>query len=147
MKKRHQIIPAAYLVLIDEGKILLLRRYNTGYQDGNYSMIAGHVDQGETFISAIIREAKEEAGIVLDKQDLKVIHVMHRKSLLPETDERVDVFISAEKWEGDIINKEHHKCDDLSWFELDNIPDNSVPYLKHVVKQIRNNEFYSEFGW
>ena len=63
MKVYNQNIPAAYLVLIKEKKILLLRRFNTGYEDGNYSFIAGHVEKSESFTACIIREAKEEANI------------------------------------------------------------------------------------
>ena len=58
MKTRHTNIPASYLVLFDHNKVLLLRRFNTGYEDGNYSLIAGHVEEGETFTKCIIREAK-----------------------------------------------------------------------------------------
>ena len=43
-KIRHTNIPASYLVLMKENKVLLLRRFNTGYQDGNYSMITWHLD-------------------------------------------------------------------------------------------------------
>ena len=88
MKKRHQNIPASYLTLFKDNKILLLKRFNTGYEDGNYSMIAGHVDPNETFTQCIIREAEEEAGILLKPKDLKVVHVMHRNSGTAESNER-----------------------------------------------------------
>jgi len=65
IKERYKITPASYLVLIEDNKILLQRRFNTGYEDGKYSLVAGHVDEGETFTEAIIREVKEEAGITL----------------------------------------------------------------------------------
>ena len=145
MTKRHQNIPASYLTLFRDNKVLLLRRFNTGYEDGNYSMVAGHVDSGETFTQCIIREAEEEAGILLKPEDLQVVHVMHRNSGATENNERVDVFFIAEKWDGEIINKEPHKCDDLSWFDLDNIPENTIPYIKQTLNKIRNKEFYSEF--
>jgi hypothetical protein len=30
---------AAYLLLLKDGKVLLLRRHNTGYEDGNYGTV------------------------------------------------------------------------------------------------------------
>lgn len=143
-KERHQNVPASYLVLIKDNKILLQRRFNTGYEDGKYSMVAGHVDEGENFTEAIIREAKEEAGVELKAEDLKVVHVMHRKSI---DSERVDVFFIADKWGGEIKNREPHKCDDLSWFDLNDIPQNAIPYIKQAVDCIKNKIFYSEQGW
>ena len=38
-KERHKIVPASYLVLIKDSKILLSRRVNTGYEDGKYPML------------------------------------------------------------------------------------------------------------
>ena len=146
-KERHQNIPASYLTLIKDNKILLLKRFNTGYEDGNYSMIAGHLDPSETFTKCIIREAEEEAGIIIKPEHLQVAHVMHRDSGAAENNERVDIFFIAEEWGGEIINKEPHKCDDLSWFDLDNIPENVIPYIKQAIERIRNKTYYSEHGW
>lgn len=146
-KERHKNIPASYLVLIKDNKILLQKRFNTGYEDGKYSMVAGHVDEGETFTEAIIREAEEEAGIILKPENLKASHVMHRDSGSEENNERVDVFFTAEKWGGEVENKEPHKCDDLSWFDLNNLPDNVIPYIEQAIDCIKNKVFYSEHGW
>jgi len=147
VKKRHKNIPASYLALIDENKVLLLKRQNTGYEDGNYSLVAGHVDEGETFTQCIIREAKEEAGIELIPEFIEVAHIMHRNSQTTEDNERVDVFFIVKKWSGEIINKESQKCDELSWFDLDDMPDNVIPCVKQALDNIKNNIFYSEHGW
>ncbi len=42
MGKRFVLRSACYLILIREGKILLLRRFNTGWEDGKYTLIFGH---------------------------------------------------------------------------------------------------------
>jgi len=146
-KERHKIVPASYLVLIKDNKILLLRRFNTGYEDGNYSMVAGHVDKGETFIQCIIREAKEEAGIILDEKKLKPAHVMNRHTDEAENNERIDIYFVAEEWTGEIKNKEPEKCDDLSWFDLNNLPDNIIPCVRHTIDCVKNKIIYSEYGW
>lgn len=145
-KERHKIVPASYLVLKRGNEILLQRRFNTGYEDGKYSMVAGHVEKEETFTNAIIREAKEEIGINLESENLKIVHVMHRNSGT-ENSNRIDIFFISEKWTGKIENKETDKCDDLSWFDLDNIPENAILYIKQAVGCIKNNIFYSECGY
>ena len=135
---------AAYLILIQNQQILLLRRFNTGYEDGNYSFIAGKVAPYESFTQCIIREAEEEAGILVSAEDIKVVHVMHRNN--PET-QWIDVFFIAKTWTGEIINKEPNKCDDLSWFNLDTLPENMVPYIKQAIEAVKSNSFYGEYGW
>jgi ADP-ribose pyrophosphatase YjhB (NUDIX family) len=143
-KERFKLIPTSHLILVKDNEILLLRRFNIGYEDGKYSVIAGHLDGNETFIQAIIREAREEAGIDIKSEDLQVVHVMHRKAT---NEERIDFFIIAKKWKGEPKIMESHKCDDLSWFEFDNLPDNVIPYVKHAIYCFLDNVFYSEFGW
>jgi 8-oxo-dGTP diphosphatase len=134
---------AVHLFFLDKDKILLLRRFNTGYADGQYSVVAGHVDAGETVTQAAIREANEEAGVVLRLEDLEVVHIMNRKS----NDERVDFFVVVKDWSGEIRNTEPDKCDDLSWFPLDGMPDNMIPYVRHAIRNYQKGILYSEFGW
>jgi len=145
--ERHKIIPASYLLLFRNDKILLSRRFNTGYEDGNYSVPAGHVEQGETFTGCLIREAKEEIGVIIKPKDLKVTHVMCRNSGTKENNERIDVFFVVTKWTGNIENKEPHKCEDISWFDIDNLPNNIIPYIRDAINNTKNEIFYSEKGW
>jgi len=143
-KEYHKVIPATYLVLQKENKILLLRRFNTGYEDGNYSFIAGHVNKGETFTQAMVREAKEEAGIDIKPEVLEVVHVMHRRSF---EQERVDLFFATDEWNGSIKNKEPDKCDDLSWYSIENLPSNLIPCVRQAIECIKKGILYSEFDW
>lgn len=147
MKQKQNNIPASYLVLMRQNEILLLRRYNTGYEDGNYSLIAGHVEANESFTQCIVREAKEEAGIIIKAENLEVIHVMHRNSGGEKYNERIEVFFRATAWEGVIKNVETHKCDDLSWFGIEKLPSNIIPYIREAIVKILNRESYSELGW
>lgn len=144
---RHVNIPASYLVLRNElGQVLLLRRFNTGFKDGMYSLPAGHVDAGETFTQGLVREALEEVGVFIQMEDARVVHVMHRKS---DTDgsERVDVFFEVRAWDGEIINCELGKCDEVAWFNLDNLPENMVEYVVIALQHIQDGMTYSEVGW
>ncbi|MBP6925920.1 MAG: NUDIX domain-containing protein [Candidatus Pacebacteria bacterium] len=146
MSKKEKFKPyaAAYLVLIKDGQVLLLRRFNTGYQDGNYSLVAGHLDGGETTKQCIIREAREEAGIIVHSEDLEVVHVMHR--LAPDR-EYFDIYLRAEKWTGEITNMEPDKCDELIWCNTEHLPDNMLPEVKLALENINEGMHYGEFGW
>ena len=73
--QRHKVIPAIYLLIEKEKQILLQRRYHTGYKDGEYGLVSGHVDQGEPAITALIREAEEEIGIKISKDKLEVLNI------------------------------------------------------------------------
>ncbi len=140
-KERFKIIPSVYLILIKDNKILLSRRYNTGYRDGEYSLPAGHLDGAETFKQAMVREAKEEIGLILDEINLKLAHTMNRR--IPNN-ERIDLFFIARKWQGQPKIMEPEKCDDLSWFDLNNLPKETIPYIKQAIDSFLNKIIYSE---
>jgi 8-oxo-dGTP diphosphatase len=140
---RSKFPVAVHLFFLQDNQILLLRRFNTGYEDGNYSVVAGHVDAGETVTAAAIREADEEVGVHLEPGDLRIVHVMNRKS----EDERIDFFVAVGHWTGAITNREPHKCDLLAWTALDALPSNTIPYVRHALDHYRAGVVYSEFGW
>lgn len=143
--ERFKLIPAVYVVLRRGNEVLLLRRANTGYQDGKYSLPAGHLDGDELGTNGIIREAKEEAGIILDPKDLELVHVAHRLSREQVGQERLDLFFEATKWQGEPTNMEPHKCDDLSWFPLNNLPPEVMPFIGMVLRDVANGVVYSEY--
>ena len=49
-------------------KILLSKRKNTGYKDGEYELPGGHLEENETIQECAIRETIEETG-----HDVKII--------------------------------------------------------------------------
>lgn len=141
---RLRAILAVHLMLLKNEKILLSRRFHTGFADGNYSLVAGHVEKNETILQAMIREAKEEVMIDIDKSELRIVQVMYRKS---GDEERIDYFIVCTTWNGDIVNNEPNKCDDLGWFNINQLPFNTVPYIRHAIRMYKESEYFSEFGW
>ena len=143
ISERYKLISEVHHFLFKDNQTLLLLRANTGYEDGNYSVIAGHLDPDETIKSAMIREAREEANIEINPDDLKMIHVMHRKS----QQDRISFFFTTDKYSGIILNKEPDKCDDLKWFDLDNLPDNMVDYVKKALHCYQKNIIHSDYGF
>lgn len=145
MKTRNKAIPASCIFLEKNEKYLVARRCNTGYQNGNYHVPAGHVDEGELPTEAIVREAKEEIGIDLLPADLELVHVSYRPKH-NNTDNRVDFFFRARTWGGEIKNMETHKCDDLKWVSLDELPESMTPYVREAFECMRKGIFFKELG-
>jgi 8-oxo-dGTP diphosphatase len=134
---------AVHLFFVRGDQVMLLRRYNTGWRDGEYSVPAGHVEAGETVTAAAIREAREEVGVTLEAGEVRVVHVMHRNS----DDERIDFFVAVRSWEGEARNAEPDKCDDLHWCAMEALPRDVIPYVAYGLACWRAGVGYSEFGW
>ena len=143
MGSRFRLVSAVHLFLLQGEHVLLLRRYQTGYEDGNYSVVAGHLEGSETVVAAAVREAREEVGIELTPGDVRVVGVMHRRS----SDERVDWFVACERWSGEIRNAEPAKCDDLRWFDTETLPPNTIPYVRRAIDNFRAGRWFDSFGW
>jgi len=141
--ERFKLVTTVHLFLMRGEEVLLLRRFNTGYADGQYSVVAGHLDGGEMVKAAAVREAREEVGVEIAPADLQVVGVMHRKS----DDERIDFFLAARAWAGEVTNAEPHKCDHLDWFGVDALPENTIPYVRRALDNYRRGAWFDSFGW
>ncbi len=141
--KHFKLISAVHIFLEQQGKVLLLRRSNTGYEDGNYSVVAGHLNGNEEIKTAAIREAIEEVGIKINPSDIEIVGVMHRRS----DDERIDWFLASSTWTGTLINNEPNKCDKLAWHSLDALPENLIPYVHRALLNYRKGKWFDSYGW
>jgi 8-oxo-dGTP diphosphatase len=140
----HALFPVTvHMLFLRANNILLSRRFQTGYMDGSYSVPAGHLDGGETIIQAVIRESQEETGTTISPQDISFATVIHRF----EDEERIDFFVWVKQWDKEPTNTEPHKCDDLRWFPLTNLPANLIPYVDQGLKTALQGIPFSEFGW
>lgn len=144
---RHESHIAVYLMLKRGGKVLLTRRANTGYQDGRYSLVAGHLEGRESLTRALRREAKEEVGIILSPKQIRLEHIVHRLS--PDKKIYLDLFFSCSKWSGKIRNLEPRKCDDLSWHSLLKLPKNTIPHVREALQSCskKPNSVLMELGF
>jgi ADP-ribose pyrophosphatase YjhB (NUDIX family) len=145
-KGRFQIVPASYLVFRRDNKVLMLRRANTGYRDGQYSLPSGHFEANESARACGVREAKEEVGVSISPKDLRFMHVISRKAIEGDH-ERVDFFFEVLKYSGTLQNCEPEKCDNLGWFALDNLPENTIPEVRQALAGLQDGIYYSELGF
>lgn len=139
---RFRIKFAVYLIPRDGDKVLVSLRQGTGWKDGWYSLIAGHVDGGEAAEQAMIREAYEEANMIIAPDDLRHVFTAHRLGENPE-DEYIDLFFECHNWQGEIKNMEPHKCGDLQWVAIDSLPEKTLDYVAHVLNEYSSGKTYA----
>ncbi len=143
MDNLYQIKKASLMILEKEGKILLIRRYNTGFADGMYTLPSGKLEFGETFLEAAIRETLEEVNIVVNISNLNSAFIMFEKN---KKFEWIHHFFLSRIWNGEIKNMEPHKCDDLNWFDIHNLPKETLGIVKYAIKKIYiDKESYCEY--
>jgi 8-oxo-dGTP pyrophosphatase MutT (NUDIX family) len=143
MSPRALFPVTVHLFFFRGNQILLIRRYNTGFADGQYSVPAGHLDGRETVFAAAAREAQEEVGVRIEPEHIHYSSVMHRM----EGEERVDFFVNTQKWEGEPVNAEPHKCDEIRWTNLEELPDNTIPYIRRALQNHKDGIKFDEYGW
>jgi 8-oxo-dGTP diphosphatase len=140
----HEKFPVTvHLFLFRGEQVLLLRRYQTGYMDGHYSVPAGHLDGNESVRKAGVREANEEIGVRIDPEKLIFAGVFHRH----EGEERVDFFFHVRDWSGEPFNAEPEKCDHLCWTNRASLPMNTIPYVRRALENFKAGKMFEEFGW
>ena len=144
MRKNFPYIWEVYLIVLKNNKILLLRRANTWYYDGQYSLPAGHMEGHETPTEAIIRETGEEIGINTLPSQLWSPLTVFRMCADGIDNERFEIFFPLIQRDGEIKNNEPHKCDDLARYDINNLPENTIPYIRESIKAYISGKSFIE---
>lgn len=130
------VIIVQTLVFDDAHRLLLLRRSNTGFMDGWYSLPGGHRDAGESVVDAARRECLEEASVAVERIEPVVV--------MPYAG-GVDFIFEATRWSGTPSIGEPDKCDALTFAALDALPEPTTRFVKAALDCRRNNVWYREF--
>ena len=126
----HLIADAVNILIINDGKLMLGRRQNTGWKDGMLCVMGGHVEENETPTQAVIREAKEELGVTINPNDIEFTCVAARRST--PTDYVSYVFTIEDK-DYKYINNEPDKCTELVWVDPSKLPNDVIEDFKIII--------------
>ena len=121
----------------------MLRRANTGWRDGSWTVPAGHVEKNEGPVAAALRELKEEVGLIVSANQLSEPLIYFYPEDMREH-ERVSLFFEVKNYSGTPINAEPEKADAANWFDEDALPDAMPPLLKRAFIDIKAGVHYSE---
>ncbi|MCL2846145.1 MAG: NUDIX domain-containing protein [Firmicutes bacterium] len=146
--KRHTAPAATFLFLLrdtSDGPEVLLQLRKGGWMTDHWDASAsGHVDDGETMLSSIIREAYEEINAQMSREYIEFTATSHT---LVDGTAYHHAYFFARYWDGDIQIMEPQKVGDLAWFNINNLPENIVPSILRAIQAYKNNTTYFESEW
>lgn len=129
-----------------DGTVLLgLRHPDSAFAPSTWHVLAGHCEQ-ESTITCLIREAWEEAGLHIERQDVELVHVVHHIDRAGDRP-RMGLFFRARTWSGEPELREPDKCTQWTFWDPSALPDDLVPYTRVAIAGIRAGRLYSETGW
>ncbi|MER7937708.1 MULTISPECIES: NUDIX domain-containing protein [unclassified Streptomyces] len=129
-----------------DGTVLLgLRHPDSAFAPSTWHVLAGHCEQ-ENAVACLMREAWEEAGLHIERQDVDLVHVVHHIDRAGDRP-RMGLFFRARAWSGEPELREPDKCTQWRFWDPAALPDNLVPYTRVAIGNILNGQLYSETGW
>ncbi|SEM85330.1 NUDIX domain-containing protein [Streptacidiphilus jiangxiensis] len=130
----------------DQGRVMLgLRHPDSAFAPNTWHLLAGHCEQ-ESAVACLIREAEEEAGLVLDPADVEFAHAVHLVDS-PGAQPRLGLFFKVRSWKGTPELREPDRCTAWKWWDPDDLPEQLVPYTRDAIAGIRAGRAYTELGW
>lgn len=140
--EKEKFLSAVYLLIKNEqGQVLLQRRQGTKLWPGFLALPAGHIDEGENAYETAIREAREELGINITRDNIIDSFVVNRrnKSLMTY----FDVYFEVDGYTGEIQISEPEKCSELVWADINKLPEDMIDFEIEAIKNNRNGIKFS----
>ncbi|MER5893331.1 NUDIX domain-containing protein [Streptomyces sp. NPDC001876] len=139
-------VVGVHLYLERGGQVLLgLRHPGSAYAGGSWHVLAGHCE-AEAASACLVREAYEEAGLVIESADVELVHTVHMREQ-PTDPPRVQLFFRALRWEGEPKLWKPDKYAKWEWWNIKDLPEPIVPYARAAIEGIRAGLVYTELGW
>lgn len=126
------------LCLIEDGsRVLLQDRVKADWK--GYTLPGGHVENGESFVDAVIREMKEETG--LDIYEPKLVGV---KQFPIEGGRYIVMLYKATKFSGEVVSSAEGR---MEWVEYSRLSElNTVDDFEELL-EVMNSDKLSEFRY
>lgn len=121
---------AAAVIVHDEpgGRVLLLQRGERAkFAPGLWDLPTGKSDPGEPVTVTAVRELREETGLVVSPDDLRLAHLVHGAWGVESPNGFVTVVFATSTWSGTPENREPAKHSAVTWTPTTAIPSGFVP--------------------
>ncbi len=136
--QRTENIELTVLCLIQDGtKILLQNRVKKDWQ--GYTLPGGHVETGESFVDAVIREIKEETGLNIINPKLAGV-----KQFPIDGGRYLVLLFKATEFSGEVISSDEGKMEWIEYSQLSEVE--AVDDLEELLNVI-NDSNLTEFQY
>ena len=132
------------IILKHDNHVLLVKRHNTDWASAHWNFPGGLLEEGETLLTAAVRETKEETGVIVEPTDFTLVHVLHVHAGGTNTRTILGCYFNASHWQGTPINNEPDKHSDIGWFDIDNLPPQTTQHAQQALNGLRSGVTYSE---
>ncbi len=135
---RTENVELTVLCLVEDGnKILLQNRIKNDWQ--GYTLPGGHVESGESFVDAVIREMKEETGL-----DIKNPRLVGVKQFPTKDGRYVVLLFRATEYSGTVVSSDEGQ---MEWVESNRVSEiKTVDDFEDLMRVI-NDPALSEFQY
>ncbi len=133
MEEKIVKVGVGVLIYNNKDEILLgLRKSKHG--EGTWCPPGGHLEYGESFEDAAVRETEEETSLVLSKDRITVLGVTN--DFFQESGKHyVTVMMTTTKFDGEPRVVEPDKCAEWRWFAKDRLPDNLFLPIRNFLNK------------
>ena len=126
------------LCLIQDGnRILLQNRVKEDWK--GYTFPGGHVEPGESFVDAVIREMKEETGLIITNPRLVGV-----KQFPIENGRYIVLLFKATEFEGTVISSDEGE---MEWIDINDLSKVNVVDDFHDLLKVLNDPDLNEFQY
>ena len=141
--RRAENVELTVLCLITDGdRVLLQNRIKEDWK--GYALPGGHVEMGESFVDAVIREMKEETGLDIKNPKLAGIKQFPIQDGKYENGRYIVLLFKACEFSGEVTSSDEGQ---MEWVEYSNLTKiETVDDLEELIHVI-NNQNLTEFQY
>lgn len=128
-------------VIIENSEREILIGKRIGSHSPFFSIPGGHLELGETFEEAAIKEVLEETGLKIFNPEVICV-TNNLRTYLGEKKHYISVNLYTNQFEGEIEVKEKGKCECWNWFQPKNIPKPHFDASEFAIECFLKGKFY-----